>query len=124
MAVVLKLEPYAEALLVTGAMFGVVAVCTLLYALLRRGTSARRGGEGSEPYIGGEAPNILRRVDASAQNLYWGFVEGVSRTIYRVLRFVVHSGRLNEWAGYMAAYYGLLALLAIISLAIYIARLG
>ena len=124
MALILRLDTFAEALLATAGMFSIAGVVALIYWVLRRGIPTQRSGESTEPYIGGEAESVVSRIDVSAQNLYWGFVEGVARGIYRFLREFMHSGKLNEWAGYMAGYYGLLLIVAIASLALYIARLG
>ena len=115
------LKPQDLMLVANLAMFAVGGLAALIYVVLRPKHS-RKGSEAEEPYLCGEPPTVVSGLSAPGTSLYWGLVKGAAKRLYRVIRDVMHSGRLSDWLGYMSGWYGFLVVVALISI-IYIASL-
>ncbi len=102
-----------ETLVLVGLACLAAVVFTLLYLMVKPKYSGR-GGEAVEPYLSGEGPEIVSRPEAPSPALFWGFIVGYFRRLYRYLREELHSGRLSDWAAYMSSWMGFLALAALI----------
>lgn len=100
--------------LILSALMGLVAVVTALIYLALRPKYDRWGGQAEEPYLSGEGPEIVRRSEAPSPSLFWGFILGYFRKLYAFLRDYMHTGRLSDWAAYMAGWLGLAGALALI----------
>ena len=102
-----------ETLVLVGLACLAAVVFTLIY-LATRPKYGERGGEAVEPYLSGEGPEIVSRPEAPSPTLFWGFIVGYFKRLYRYLREELHSGRLSDWAAYMSSWMGFLALVALI----------
>lgn len=109
----LNLDPWTATLFLSSVLVVSSLAMYLIYVSLSKKT-AQTSSEYSEPYIGGESASIIRSVDVSVRNLFWGIVRGAGRRLYAFLRDQMHNGVLNDWGVYMATYIGLLALVALI----------
>jgi len=109
----LNLDPWTATLFLSGVLVFSTLVMYLIYITLSRKTS-QTSSEYSEPYIGGEPANVIKSVDVSVRNLFWGVVRGAGRRLYTFLRDQMHNGVLNDWGVYMVSYIGLLTLIALI----------
>ena len=110
MATVEVLDPGTVALILSCASLGVAGIVLAMFA------PSRKSRSGDEMYIGGESESILRIPVPSSASMYWGIVKRALGSVYRVLRDVVHSGRLNEWCGFMAGWFFVLLVLAAIAI--------
>lgn len=109
----LNLDPWTATLFLSSVLVFSTLVMYIIYTLLAR-KAPQTSSEYSEPYIGGESASVIRSVDVSVHNLFWGIVRGAGRRLYTFLRNQMHNGVLNDWGVYMVAYVGLLALIALI----------
>ncbi|MEO3993159.1 MAG: hypothetical protein QN229_02455 [Desulfurococcaceae archaeon TW002] len=110
----LNLDPWTATLLLSSVLMFSSLVMYLVYIILSRKTT-QSSSDYSEPYIGGEPANIIRSIDVSVRNLFWGIVRGgAGRKLYTFLRDQMHNGVLNDWGIYMVTYIGLLALISFI----------
>jgi len=100
--------------LILFALMGLAAVVAALIYLALRPKYGKRGGQAEEPYLSGEGPEIVRRSEAPSPSLFWGFILGYFRRLYVFLRDYMHTGRLSDWAAYMAGWLGLAGALALI----------
>jgi hypothetical protein len=108
-----SLDPPTATLFLSGVLAFSALVMYLLYVSLSRKTS-QTSSEYSEAYIGGEPLSVIRSVDVSVRNLFWGIVGGAGRRLYSFLREQMHNGILNDWGVFMVIYMGLLLLAALI----------
>lgn len=98
------------ALILTGLTLALAAMILVLVKIVRRRAGFRVGGV----YVGGEDVATLSKPMPSTLALYWGFTSRSLREAYLILRDVVHSGRLSDWAVYMALWYAILLAIAIL----------
>ncbi len=110
MVVNLVLDPGRLALILSCVSLGVAGVVLVLFV------GGRKSKVGDEMYIGGESESFLKVPLPSSAALYWGIVKKALGKLYHVLRDVVHSGKLNEWCGYMSGWFLTLLVLAIIAI--------
>ncbi|NPA96767.1 MAG: hypothetical protein GXO32_04110 [Crenarchaeota archaeon] len=110
MAVVELLNPGTLALVMSCASLGIAGIVLAMFV------GGRKSRSGDEMYIGGESEQILKVPVPSSPALYWGIVKKAMGKVYHVLRDVVHSGRLNEWCGFMAGWFLTLLVLATIAI--------
>ncbi|MEM1927156.1 MAG: hypothetical protein QXS85_00210 [Acidilobaceae archaeon] len=102
-----------ELALATTMLVVLVSAFLLVVArIARAGFSIRKGGV----YVGGEDVDSLSRPYPNTATLYWGFTARAFREAYVVLRDSIHSGKLSDWAIYMASWYIVLLVLAIIAI--------
>lgn len=109
----LNLDLWTATLFLSSILMISTLVMYLIYISLSRKTK-QSSSEYSEPYIGGEPASVIRSVDISVRNLFWGMVRGAGYRLYKFLRDQMHNGILNDWGVYMSSFIGLLALIALI----------
>ncbi len=115
MAVQLVLDPITLALILSGVVVSIGGLIASSFIAL-----SRRSGEADAMYIGGEDEGILQRRVPSADAFYWGIVKRAWRDAFRILRDVIHSGKLNEWMGYMSMWFGFLVLVALLAAMVWV----
>lgn len=110
---VINLDPSTAALMLSGVLALTATLMYLIYITFSRRASTS-SMEYGEAYIGGESRTIIKSLDISVRNLFWGIVWGTGRKLYSVLRDSVHNGVMNDWSVYMITYIGLLSLIALV----------
>ena len=113
MAVTLILDPYTALLVEAGIMGFIGFIIFILYKALKSRYGVK-GGDSTEMYLGGEHPSIMTRPNAPATGFYWGFIRVFAKKLYYYVRDIVHSGKFNEWAAYMAGWFGFLMVLSLL----------
>ncbi len=115
MAVQLILDPITLAIILSGVVVGIGGLVASTFIAL-----SRKSSEAEAMYIGGEDEEVLQRKVPSADAFYWGIVKRAWRDAFRILRDAVHSGKLNEWMGYMSMWFGFLVLVALLAATVWI----
>lgn len=110
---VINLDPSMAALTLSGVLALTAALMYLIYiALSRRAPTS--SVEYGEAYIGGESRTVIKSLDISVRNLFWGIIWGAGRRLYLILRDRIHNGMMNDWSVYMITYIGFLSLIALV----------
>ncbi len=117
MAVQLILDSITLALILSGVVVGIGGLIASLFIALSR--KSWKSSKADAMYIGGEDEGILQRRVPSADAFYWGIVKRAWKDAFRILRDVIHSGRLNEWMGYMSMWFGFLVLVALLAVMVW-----
>jgi len=119
------MDPQTLIIVSSTSMFFVALVAGIVYLAMRSGKpSTTVSEEAREIYVCGEPPSVVSSPTGSSESMYWGFVRGIARTLYRYFRDLMHTGKLSDWAGYMSGWYGFLVVIALIAIIYYLALVG
>ncbi len=110
-------DPGTVALVLSLLMWVVFGVLAVIYLAVRNNRVRR-----TDVYLSGEPENIVDKPSPSPANLYWGFLKKFAYGLYKQLRDKVHTGNLQDWVNFMAGWYGLLLIIAIIVGIIYLLK--
>ncbi len=117
------LDPLSTTLILSGVLVFTALIMWIIYTLVKS-NPVKVSEEFKEPYLAGEPPTTVSKIDIPSHTLFWGFIYGLSRKLYHYLRERMHSGVLNEWGEYMVAYLGLLSLIGFLFTALILLRGG
>lgn len=107
-------NPELVATVLTFSMIFVFISSYLLYSIV---SSKRK--RITHIYLSGEPESVVKEFTPGSVNLYWAVIKRLVKDVYEYLVEDMHTGRLTDWAKFMASWYGLLLILSIILTMVY-----